>query len=357
MPLPMFQEKTKIKQPKLLAIAAGKGGVGKSTVTVHLAESLSRQGLSVGVLDCDLYGPSLRHMLPDQVPPEQRGAVFVPGVCRMGIKMLSMAYFRSDSEAAVMRGPIANSIILQFLKEVDWGDLDYLLLDFPPGTGDIQLTLAQQASLFGAIMVTTPQEVALLDVRKAKEMFTRLGVPIIGVVENMSYCLINGQKSYLFGQEGGRRLSIEWHVPLLGEIPIIEEISRCGDAGESLFKSDQSDAQDAARIFVEIAKKIRHPEPSQIRSSLEIRKLYKKSTGLFVIEWSDGSVMDYCASTLQKQCPCARCRENPTVQSNDESEAVIDIDRIEPVGRYALKIRFNQGCSLGIYPFEMLRSK
>lgn len=351
MPLPMYQEKKSTKQTKIIAIAAGKGGVGKSTVTVNLAEALSRQGFAVGVLDCDLYGPSMRKMLPDEQPPEQRENIFIPGICRMGIRMLSMAYFRPDSEATVMRGPIANSIILQFLKDVEWGELDYLLLDFPPGTGDIQLTLAQQAKLYGAILVTTPQEVARLDVRKAKEMFTRLGVPILGVVENMSYFIVDGKKQFVFGQGGGRHLAAEWSVPLLGEIPVEAEISRCGDEGTSIFNSPTGD------IFRELAQYIMQPAPEKEKTQLAINKLYMKSTGLFTIEWNDQQVIDYKAEELQLRCPCARCHE--AKKGNQPVELPVKpvtIEIVEPVGHYALKIRFSSGCSMGIYPFEMLRS-
>jgi len=242
MPLKMFEKQ---KQPPLakithiLAIAAGKGGVGKSSVTVNLALALKRAGYSVGIMDTDIYGPSMRRMLPEDQLPVQKGEMISPAVCK-GIRMMSMAFFRKDNEAAAIRAPIANGVIGQFIKNVDWGNLDFLIIDFPPGTGDIQLTLSQQANLSGAIMVTTPQEVALMDVRKAVNLFHQMNVPIVGIVENMSYYhhKTTDEKIFIFGQGGGERLAKEIESPFLGEIPIDPEICRCGDEGKALFDDD-----------------------------------------------------------------------------------------------------------------------
>jgi ATP-binding protein involved in chromosome partitioning len=242
MPLNLYQdhhsEESVKKISTILAIAAGKGGVGKSSVTVNLALALSQMGFTVGIMDTDIYGPSVRKMLPEERLPQQHGAQIIPAWCS-GIRMISMAFFRKKEEASVVRAPIANGIITQFIKQVDWGKLDYLLIDFPPGTGDIQLTLSQHANLTAAIMVTTPQEVAILDVRKAMHMFDQVKVPILGIVENMSFYYHEKTQEfiYLFGQGGGERLARETGVPFLGEIPINPEICRSGDSGHSLFKS------------------------------------------------------------------------------------------------------------------------
>lgn len=225
----------------IIGVAAGKGGVGKSTLTVHLALALSRKGYKVGILDADLYGPSVRKMLPeDSLPsqnPEQNDRIY-PALAK-GLKVISMAYFRNDGEAMVVRAPIANAVIGQFLEKVEWGELDYLLIDFPPGTGDIQLTLLQQGIIAGAVIVTTPQEVALLDVRKAIEMFHSAQVPIIGIVENMSYFEepISKHRYYPLGKEGGKRLSDEYGAPFLGEVPLDKELSSAGDKGDSIYES------------------------------------------------------------------------------------------------------------------------
>ncbi len=238
MPLPMFkQEKT--QGPKIIAVAAGKGGVGKSTVAVNLALALKERGLEIGLMDTDIYGPSIRRMLPEDRMPSQSGDRFRPALSH-GIRVMSMAYFRKEHESAAVRAPIANGIITQFIQQVDWGRLDYLILDFPPGTGDVQLTLCQKANLTGAVLVTTPQEVALMDVRKAMHLFHQVKIPILGVVENMSGFTIEGtgEVVYPFGKGGGERLARESGVPFLGTIPLDPELCRRGDSGESIFNSE-----------------------------------------------------------------------------------------------------------------------
>lgn len=235
MPLPMYipkEQRPLSGVANIIAVAAGKGGVGKSTATVNLAHALKRCGYSVGVLDADVYGPSIRRMLPEDTMPMQKNDRFYPAISH-GIKTMSLSFFRRDNESTAVRAPVANGIITQFLTQVEWGVLDYLLIDFPPGTGDIQLTLAQKGNISGAVMVTTPQEVALLDVRKAAHMFLQVNIPLVGVVENMSYYqpTVGGDRAYLFGRGGGHRLAAELGVPFLGEIPIDPEICRCGDEG------------------------------------------------------------------------------------------------------------------------------
>lgn len=260
MPLKMFEEKKMAPLQQIthiLAVAAGKGGVGKSTVAVNLGLALKNKGYTVGIMDVDIYGPSVRKMLPEDRLPAQKGETLIPALCQ-GIKMISMAYFRKENEAAVVRAPIANKIVTQFIKNVEWGQLDYLLIDFPPGTGDVQLTLCQQANLTGAIMVTTPQEVAVLDVRKAMHLFDQVNIPLVGIVENMSYFhhLPSNQKIYLFGKGGGERLARESGVPFLGSIPVDPEICRCGDAGESLFAKTLSLGTEGAKAFLELTEQV-----------------------------------------------------------------------------------------------------
>ncbi len=238
-------EPTLLEQKRLakhiIAVVAGKGGVGKSAVTVNLALALQKKGYFVGILDADLYGPSLQKMLPMEEMPqeyERKKNSLLPAI-GSGIKMISMAYFRAKNEASMVRAPIANALITQFLHNVHWGDLDYLLLDFPPGTGDIQLTILQETILSGAIIVTTPQEVALLDVHKATQMLEKMHVPILGVVENMSYFSDpkTQEKHFVFGKGGGRRFAEERGLPFLGEIPIDPQLSLCLDEGKSIFES------------------------------------------------------------------------------------------------------------------------
>ena len=240
---------------RVIAVAAGKGGVGKSTVTVNLARALSERGAKVGILDTDIYGPSVRRMLPEDRAPVREGEFIIPAICD-GISVVSMAYFCQEAEPTAVRAPIVNKIISQFIREVDWGGLDYLLIDFPPGTGDIQLTLGQIASLTCALMVTTPQELALMDVRKAAVVFNMVKVPVLGVIENLSYyyCSESKEKKSLFGSGGGARLSHELGVPLLGELPIDPHLGTCSDQGKSIF-SEHSDSR-VAEEFRSIAEKV-----------------------------------------------------------------------------------------------------
>lgn len=284
MPLPLYQGKNSPSPLNplgdvgaVVAIAAGKGGVGKSSVTVNLGLALQAQGYRVGIMDTDIYGPSVRKMLPEDHLPTQKGALIQPAICQ-GIKMISMAYFRKESEAAAVRAPIANGLIAHFIQNVQWGALDFLLIDFPPGTGDVQLTLSQQAHLIGALMVTTPQEVALLDVRKAMSLFQQVKVPIIGIVENMSYYQSSEQSEplYLFGRGGGERLAYEAGAPFLGNIPLDPIICSCGDQGQSLFALDPDHLHPVTRAFQQLAKQLVQQisslkiEREQVLSSFEL---------------------------------------------------------------------------------------
>jgi len=241
----------------ILGIAAGKGGVGKSSLTVNLALSLQKMGKRVGILDADLYGPSIRKMLPEEVPARVReDNQKIQPAERKGIQLITVSYFQDSEKAMIVRAPIANGLIKQFFHSVDWGDLDLLLIDFPPGTGDIQLTLLQQAPFSGGLVITTPQEVALQDVSKAIALFHQMHVPVLGCVENMSYFEdpVSKQRHFPFGRQGGWRLSQQEGIPFLGEIPIDGEISRCADAGISLLETSQGQA--AALCYRAIAEKV-----------------------------------------------------------------------------------------------------
>jgi ATP-binding protein involved in chromosome partitioning len=259
MPLKMFDEKKPIhalsRVKNVIAVAAGKGGVGKSSVAVNLAMALKRLGRTVGIMDTDIYGPSVRRMLPEDRLPEQKGDILQPALSQ-GIRVMSMAYFRKDNEAAVIRAPIANGLISQFINNTDWGDLDDLIIDFPPGTGDIQLTLCQQAHITAALMVTTPQQVAVSDVRKAMELFTKVHVPVVGVVENMSYYFHerSGEKIYLFGRGGGKALAEEAGVQLLGSLPIDPDFSHFCDMGISILS--QKPESPLSKEFLHLAERV-----------------------------------------------------------------------------------------------------
>jgi ATP-binding protein involved in chromosome partitioning len=220
---------------RIIAVASGKGGVGKSTTAVNLALALRLRGASVGILDADIYGPSVALMLgvPDGTRPDTRdGRVLVP-VQAHGLAAMSMAFLASERTPMVWRGPMAGGALTQMLEQTRWGDLDYLLIDMPPGTGDIQLTLSQKAKLAGAVIVTTPQDIALLDARKGIEMFRKVEVPVLGIIENMALhrCSACGHVEHVFGEGGGDRVAAEYGVPLLGSLPLEAAIRQQTDSG------------------------------------------------------------------------------------------------------------------------------
>jgi len=218
----------------LIAVASGKGGVGKTTVAVNLAVALERMGAKVGLLDADIYGPNVPLMLGTDEQPRAVSERRILPVVAQGIRMISMGLLSPGDKPMIWRGPMLHSVIQQFLRSVEWGELDYLIIDLPPGTGDVQLTLIQTVSLTGAIVVTTPSVVALADVRKAIEMFRQVNVEVLGVVENMSYYDPpgGGPRQYIFGEGEGRRVAEAFGVPLLGEIEIDPQIRLGGDTGK-----------------------------------------------------------------------------------------------------------------------------
>jgi len=225
---------------KIIAVASGKGGVGKSTTAVNLALALKARGLKVGLLDADVYGPSIALMLgvADGTRPATDGNRLVPIVAH-GLRSMSMAYLANERTPMVWRGPMAGGALVQMLEQTDWGDLDYLLIDMPPGTGDIQLTLAQKASVAGAVIVTTPQDIALLDARKGIEMFAKVQVPVLGIIENMAIhvCSECGHREPIFGRDGGDRIASEYGVTVLGRLPLERDIRERTDAGQPVVVS------------------------------------------------------------------------------------------------------------------------
>ena len=216
----------------IVAVASGKGGVGKSTVATNLAVALSRHGFSVGLLDADIYGPSLPLMMHVQGRPVANAGKKILPLPAHGVRCMSIGFLVDDKEPIIWRGPMVMGVLNQFFKDVDWDGTDYLIIDLPPGTGDAQLTMIQGVPVSGGIIVTTPQPVALLDAVRGLEMFKKLDVPILGVVENMSWFdLPGGQRAWPFGQGGGDRLAAEYGVPLLASVPLREKIREGGDKG------------------------------------------------------------------------------------------------------------------------------
>jgi ATP-binding protein involved in chromosome partitioning len=216
----------------IIAVASGKGGVGKSTIAVNLAVALAASGATVGILDADVYGPNIPHMMGVNGDAEVRDELIIPPVAH-GVKVASLGFFYKNVTPVIWRGPLVAGAVKQLLTQVDWGELDYLVCDLPPGTGDASLTLAQTVPLSGIVIVTTPQEAALSIAAKALAMFRRLDMPILGVVENMSYfvCPHCGERSYIFSSGGGRKIATEQSVDFLGEIPLLMAVREQSDAG------------------------------------------------------------------------------------------------------------------------------
>lgn len=327
----------------IVAIAAGKGGVGKSTLSVNLALALQEKGLRVGILDADIYGPSIGKMLTPERLPMRRGDRVVPALSR-GIKLLSLAYFRESGESTAVRAPIANGIITQFLTAIDWGELDVLLIDFPPGTGDIQLTIAQKAKLSCAILITTPQEVALLDVRRARHLFSKVGVEILGVVENMSYFKTKSGEIYFpFGEGGGERLAGEIGAPLLAKVPLDEALAKASDLGLSIFEGDG--AEEVKNAFRSVAKAL----SESLQGEREMLPVCTVKENFLEIAFEGEEPRQIPLALLQRNCPCAGCK------GEGKSDPAVSAKELLPIGRYGLRILYSSGCSHGIWSFSGLK--
>ncbi len=259
----------------VIAVSSGKGGVGKSTVAANLACALALTGAKVGLLDADLYGPNIPMMMGSASGPEQKDGKIVPAES-YGVKLISMAFLVPEEAPLIWRGPMVHQYLQAFFRDVLWGELDYLLIDLPPGTGDVQLSLSQMVPLAGAITVTTPQEVALYDVRKGMAMFQKVNVPLLGIVENMSYfvCGHCGERTEIFSYGGGERAAEKLGVPFLGRIPIDPAIRDGGDSGHPIVVANPASPQAAA--FRSIAQKLIDELGGAAKSGPSIESLLKK---------------------------------------------------------------------------------
>lgn len=253
---PFEAQKKPVFADKVIAVASGKGGVGKSTVACNLALALKQRGYSAGLLDLDLYGPSIPMMFGQHKPTESVSQEGILPALKFGIQLMSLGFFLDSNSAVIWRGPLVMRAVEQLLTQVVWKKMDYLIIDLPPGTGDIQLSLVQKIALSGAIIVTTPQDLALADVKRGINMFEKVNVPIVGIVENMSYflCPNCGHQSFVFGQNGGSRESERSGVPLLGEIPLNENIMSAADTGCPIVESKPGGEESVA--YFNIADKV-----------------------------------------------------------------------------------------------------
>ncbi len=240
----------------IVAVASGKGGVGKSTTAVNLALALAAEGASVGLLDADIYGPSIPMMLGIDGRPESEDGQTMEPLENYGVQVMSIGFLVAQDEAMIWRGPMATQALEQMLRQTNWRELDYLIVDLPPGTGDIQLTLSQRVPMTGAVIVTTPQDIALLDAKKGIKMFEKVGVPILGIVENMAVhiCSNCGQVEHIFGADGGKKMAADYNMSYLGALPLDMQIRLQADSGKPTVVADPDG--DVAAIYKAVARQV-----------------------------------------------------------------------------------------------------
>ena len=344
----------------VVAVASGKGGVGKSTLAANLAVALQKQGLKVGLMDADVYGPSIPTILGIKDKPLMANGRIAPASSN-GVKVISMGFFVPANEAVIWRGPMLHKMVQDFLGLVEWGDLDYLIIDLPPGTGDIQLSLCQTIPLTGAVIVSTPQEVAWNVAQKAIVLFDKLNTPVLGIIENMSryICGHCGHEEEIFGKGGAESAAKRLEIPFLGAIPLLKKIRQTSDAGEPVVQSEAD--SESAKQFISISQKL--------IQEIENRKKYgdKKMAPIQIspagtpeisVLWNDGKSSVFKARDLRLLCPCAACVNEISGQRTLKPETVpedVKALAISPVGRYALHILWSDGHNTGLYGFDYLR--
>jgi ATP-binding protein involved in chromosome partitioning len=373
---------------QIIAVASGKGGVGKSTVSTNLALALAAQGAAVGLVDADLYGPSVPGMLGIETgkpPLMSRSGKVIPAQAH-GIKVISMGMLTDDDKPAILRGPMVSKYLRMFIVDVDWGQLDYLILDLPPGTGDTQLTLAQSFPLTGAVVVSTPQDVSLKIARRGIRMMEQVKVPILGVVENMSgfTCPGCGEVTHIFHQGGGAKIAASLGVPFLGAIPLDPAIVDCGDDGHPLvIAHPDAPAAAAYRDIAAIlsgraqvaagmptpfdwhwADDASKPKPAahaaQAGGAAEVlMALGRRDAHTLSLRWQDGHDQQINTRDLRLACRCAACIDEMSGRAVLDPATVpmnIAPTRIWSLGNYAIGVSFSDGHQSGIYTFGHLRS-
>jgi ATP-binding protein involved in chromosome partitioning len=347
----------------VIAVGSGKGGVGKSTTAVNLAVALSSLGARVGLLDADIYGPSVPKLLGSrEMPKEDLERKKILPVEVHGIKFMSMGLLGGETPI-VWRGPMASKAINQFLGDVDWGELDYLIIDMPPGTGDIQLTIGQAARLAGAVVVMTPQGLAKEIASRGLKMFQQLRVPILGIVENMSefVCTNCGHIEHIFKSGGGKEVAEKLKLPLLASIPLDPTLVDESDQGKPVVIGRPDSP--LAKRYLELARNMT-AELSRVLAgarseSATIVKVEPNTPGkMLKFTWSDGKISVTTFSDLRFHCPCAHCVDEHTGKRTIKREDVrsdVAALKVSTVGNYALTVQWSDGHNSGIYSFDYLR--
>lgn len=343
----------------LLAVSSCKGGVGKSTVAINFAYTLARMGHRVGIFDADVYGPSL----PTVVRPEatelfSRNELILP-LEYEGIKLMSFGFVpqMAGGGAAIVRGPMATQIINQLLTGTDWGELDYLVIDMPPGTGDVQLTLTQLVPLTAAIIVTTPQQLSFVDVVKGIQMFQKMKVPTVSVVENMAYyqCEECGSKKHLFGTGVRQRLIDQFGIQNAFELPLLPALSETGDSGRP-FVLDQTDHPVTAEFQALAKATVAEVQKMEAGEAAVPSARFVIGRGI-VVTWPDGREQDVEPAVLRRRCLCALCVDERTgapLLDPDSIPADIYPSDISPMGNYAIAVRWSDGHDSSIYPYDVI---
>ncbi len=371
----------------IIAVGSGKGGVGKSTVSVNLALALQQLGARVGIVDADILGPSIPGMLgiPTGEPPATTPDGKMIPVDRHGVKVVSMGMLTGDDKPAVLRGPMVGKYLQMFIGGVNWGTLDYLILDLPPGTGDTQLTLAQSMPLSGVVIVTTPQAVSLKIARRGLRMFEKVQVKILGIVENMRTftCPHCGENTDIFRQGGGERMSQELGVPFLGALPIDADVVTCGDEGRPIVVAQPTSV--SAKVYAAIAAAL----VEQVRADVTVLKPFvwkwdsnegvpawmegavrpagsqktpigflRRDPRTLSILWEDGHRDDFDVRDLRLACHCALCIEEMSGRKLLDPKTIrsdVSPQKIVSVGNYAIQFYWSDGHNSGIYSFTDLR--
>lgn len=330
----------------VVAVSSAKGGVGKSTVAVNLARQLANEGLSVGVLDADLYGPSFPTLFNIHRPEIYGEEGRIVPIEIEGMKVMSFGFLLGDAPA-VLRGPLVSTYVNQLLTQTDWGRLDYLIIDMPPGTGDIQLTITQRAQLAGAVIVTTPHTLSLVDVAKGILMFETVDVPVLGVVENMSYFVCdNCQKRHNIFGAGAHTLTERFGLPTLAEIPILPGLAGAGTPGAAAFEEAMRELADNLHRAIG-------------RRRIETaRPVATTRDGSLHIQWPDGTGTEVPNFVLRASCACAQCVNELTGEPILDAASIppdIAIVEMQPLGNYALSITWSDGHASGIYSWDHIR--
>lgn len=340
----------------MIAVASGKGGVGKSTTAVNLALGFQANGLKAGILDADIYGPSQPRLLGLTGRPEVGERNRLQPMIGYGLKVMSMGFMVDEATPVIWRGPMVVQALTQMLREVDWGELDVLVIDMPPGTGDVQLTMAQQVPLSGAIIVSTPQDLALIDARKGLNMFRRTDVPVIGLIENMSYfvCTKCGERHEIFGHGGARDEAERLGVPFLGGVPLHMDIRVLSDSGRPVTVTAPESLH--AQIYRELAAKAWSELEAAQGSRTKPPELTPVEDGRMLrVAFENQAAFDLSAEMLRVMSPSAEVQGHaPEQRVTVAGKRNVRVKALNPVGNYAVKIVFDDGHDTGLFAWPYL---